>query len=345
MANRQILPPPLGLPLAAFLFFTLLSFASAEARKPLVYGISQKPFPLIASLEYPLCRAQAWLAALDLAVTYMPAPLLTRLRSAGFDTPLARLALAALLCPLDVVTPENANSEKIRVFLKWPDNPLDEGLAILEKTSILQMEMAFIWEIRQAATELREIWPATVADGRKLLARMEVLARELTDLWQAVIFNSEEFAGKLPLWSSSFQKNTRSAALAIASAAAALPDTATALTQALGHLLDRETPQDEDAALWNWLAARTLLLRGKVYSRRDSTALAESDFRTAIARLQKTDQDTRIVAQAWLDLGEIYRGRGELAKMCSALENACASGECQRLSFARRSKLCEPTLK
>ena len=327
------------------LFFPLLTLASAEARKPLVYGISEKPFPLIASLDYPLCRAEAWLAALDLAAGQLPAALVKRLRNAGFDTRLARLALAALLCPLDVVTPEHVAGDRIRVFLKWPDDPLQSGLVLLDKTAILRMEMAFVWETRQTAARLRAIWPDSVAAGRANIAAMETLGACLNDLWQAIIFSSDELTGKQGLWASAFQENAGSAALAIASAAAVLPPGTASLNAALALLLEREAARGEDAPLWNWLSAKALVLRGRVHARRDSVALAQADFNTALARLKKTDADSQLAAQAWLNLGAIHRERNELAEMCAAFGEACALGECHSLSFARRDQLCLPDAK
>lgn len=324
------------------LFFIALPLDAIGERKPLIYGICQKPFPVLTGLDYPLCRAEAWLSALKTAVISLPPALDSRLRASGFDTELAKLALCALLCPLDVVTPEHANSEVIRVFLKWPENPLAKGLEILDASNLFQMEMAFIWEMGKAIDELRKSWPRSIARAGTKLSQLEDLAIFLDDIWRATLFMEKEMAGKNAPWATAFPSDTKSPALQLARASKALPGETTLLDQALAQFTKRESDRTPDFRLWNILASRTLLLRSKIHAKKDSIALAEADLKTAIARLENAKDSSS--SKAWLELGSLYEKRREYKKMCSALEAACASGECQRLSHARRIGQCQPTL-
>lgn len=319
---------------------TLDSALAGEARRPLIHGSFKKPFPTLLNLDYPLCRAQAWLLALADAEKYLPAALLSRLHSADLDSSLGRLALSSLLTHIESVTPESAESGAIRVFLKWPDEPLSRGLALIGKSDILRMEMAFIWEMRQCAEEMLAIWPKSAS--QKPDDKLAELAEALDQLWQAVHFNNQQLDVKKGLWGTAFIHNKLSAALKLKSAEAIPASDAGNLNNALAAFIRRESANDADRNLWNYLAAKILILRGRIHSQRDSLALAEADLKAALSRLHKIDSERQLSAQAWLELAKIYRLRDDARRMCDALVTACANGECQGLSHARRQGECQP---
>lgn len=338
-ANKRPLLPGAAL-LAALLLGLLSPVKGAELRPPLIYGISQKPFPILSGIDYQLARSEAWLAALKLAEAHLPQGLIGRLHNSGYATPLGRLAFCALLCPLDVVTPEKAPGNKIRVFLVWPKDPLAAGLEILNLPGILDLEMCLIRELQQASEELRSLWPDSLSSWRRDLAQLESLAEILRELWQGLLFNSDELEGREGKWTTAFRKTAASPALTIASAEQSLPETAAPLDEALALLSRRETGDREDFPLWNRLSARALILRSRIHAKRDAMALAEADLKAALARLQKSADNAALASHAWGELGELYRQRGEYKKMCAAFSAACSKGQCQQLSFARRNGYC-----
>lgn len=296
-----------------------------EQRKPLIYGIAQRPFPAILQLDYPLCRAEAWILALERAATYLPQPVYHRLRQFRIDTPLGRLAACAMLCPLDVTTPERAVDKVVRVFLKWPSDPSLAFESIAADPWQLLVEMAIIWETTQIISKLRQSWPTSLGEGSQRMQKLDVFAEQLRELWSAGQGEFKKRSGATPTLS----------LLSYNRQAASDPDL---LDKAVSALIAREVTDPANSSLWSNLASSGLYLRGLIQERQHQPALAEADFNAALARLKKTGFLNSLTADIYLARGVLRRH--DPALMCADYIAACALGKCQELALARRTGLC-----
>lgn len=328
------------IPLFCAIFFLICGIAAIAApkpenalRKPLIYGACKKPFPAIFNIDYPFCRAKAWLAALESASENLPQALPARFRQPNISQKLTGMAIAALICPIDVVTPERAQSDEIRVFLKWPDDPARTADALLRDPAKLYPEMAAIWETSRIAAKIASIWPDSVGRERENLAELEELGQELDLLWdfqpdKAGNFPQIKSAG-LPLVPLLLGEASRDPV-------ANLRET----EKALALTLEREVADRENSGLWNSLAAEGLYLRGQALAKHEQFALAEADYTAAIARLGKAGAKIPLAARVYLARGELARSRHNTAAMCADFASACSLGLCQALSIARRAGEC-----
>lgn len=311
----------------ALLLPHLLSAAGVDPRKPIIYGIADKPFPAVLSLDYPFCRAQAWLAALERADSFLPASLDMRLRQQGLPVPLGRLALCALIGPPEVVTPEYVNSPVIRVFLKWPARPEEVAEKVVTDSGQMLLQMAVIWETGQTLVAMRNEWPDSVQAAGARLPLLESKAELLNLLWEGSQTGDPEII--------------RNSISGLLTRAEKLPEPAL-LDRALELLLGRETEDPANRSLWNRLASYCLYLRGQAHENLNQPGLARADFDAALARLKKAGELGSLAADIHLARGNLGRSGHDLAQMCRDFMEACALAKCQALAQARREGLCLP---
>lgn len=318
-------------PIVLLLVFALVSPAygawEGDPRKPLVYGVCKKPFPAVLNIGYSLCRARAWLTALERAAALLPPAADFRLRQRGLGDRLSRLALCALVAPLDVVTPEKVQGDSIRVFLNWPDDPRDAFDSILANSRQILMEMAVIRETEETVRRLSAVWPSSVTQGNRELARLEELAQELNALWQGAV--TPQIAEK---------DNTPTDSPALLSLRLRHKPDPASLDKLVNRLMDKEVEDSACAVLWNRLAARALYLRGGEHERLHQPALADADYSAALVRLQKFGAEDELKANIYLLRGALRRY--DEKQMCADFSAACALGKCQALSLARRDGMC-----
>lgn len=310
----------------------LLFCAELDMRKPIISGACPKPYPALPALDYPLCRAEAWLAALDIALKKLPPYLNARFRQAGIDSRLGKLAFCALLFPPDITTPENAPGDSVRVFLHWPPNLTKEAERILSDVWELYQEMALLWETIQAIRELRLNWPQSARqepDKLDTLTSLSDLLRALWDTQNPLTLHSKE--GLAP--------NPASAAICLKSGKNRQNLPANLLDATLATLLYREANDPENSVLWNRLISQTLYLRGLSHEKLGQPALAETDFSAALARLEKTGPIDSFAASIYLARGNIKR-QAHNQDMCQDYGAACGLGKCEALSLARRRGEC-----
>ena len=328
-----------GLALLLLILWPQAGWPDALAgRKPLVYGISQRPFPAIAGVGYDLARAEAWLASLTRAAGFLPDLSSRRLSLPGPDPALATLAICALISPLDVVTPPNAPGNEIRVFRKWPAEPLAELEKALASPRILELEMAIIWEMARAVADLRQIWPDSVAAAALDSSRLERMRELLEDLWRAQACNADAFAGRNLRWSAAFSEATESALILLAMACEDPARLQGPLEQALAAFMRREVAEPDSRELWKRLASQGLYLRGLEHQRAGQSGLARADFGAALARLANSEPG--LAAAIHIARGELDLQAGAAAGMCADFAAACSLGQCSRLAQARREGSC-----
>lgn len=301
----------------------LLPVDAPASRRPLIHGICTRPFPAIFQLDYAWCRADAWLRALDNAAARLPPQVSIHLQNLGLDTTLGKLAIASLLFPLDVVTPEKANSRTIRVFLK--DAPSHEQL-FRDVPRILE-QMCIIWETSRTVMAMRALWPQNADADSENLPALEELGTLLVQLW-----NLES------------STPTTSAALLMAEAGAA-PGTRESMEKAdsaLKILLDRsvKTHSEKEKALWNLLSAQALHLRALGHQALGESGLAEMDYTTALTRLQTTPGLMDLKGEIAHQRGLLRQSIGKYGLMCADFALACSAGHCRGLAEARRNGLC-----
>lgn len=312
-------------------------------RRPILHGVSKRPFPAIFHLDYPLARANAWLAALAMAEARLPASINSNLPHLGVDQKLARLAFAALLFPVDVVTPEKANGVQIRVFLK-DDANLEQRRAEIDSWRLL-LEMCLLWETAKVAQALREEWPRSVNVDRAVMARLEAQAELLRQLWIAVELNALDASP--PSWNESLGDVQASVGILLACALEAPERSLAKIERAVELCLAREANavDRQEAGLWNRLAVYAIHLRGLAHERFGQTALAAADFDAALARLAKVGIQDELAAAILGSRAELRKLLGNLEGMCQDLVAACGIGSCSGLAAARRQGLCRHTEK
>lgn len=315
---------------AILLFVAPLLLAWAPG-KPLLHGIASRPFPAIFGVDYPLCRAEAWLSALGMARRELPNP--PRLRQLDAGGRLARDALCSLLCPVDVVTPEAANSPQIRVFLKDNVRTADFGRrldAALADPLRLLLTMCVIRETADAAAAMRKAWPASVAKAVQEVPELETLAQRLDILWRLAHGNDKEEGA--------------SSAASLVRLAQAAPGTRASYENAdaaVKILLSRMVSQPEAALLWNRLAAQAIYLRGQSLEKQGQPALAEADYSAALARLKKDAFLDNITPDILTARGALRGQRANFSGMCADYRAACALGQCRGLAAAHRHGQCQ----
>lgn len=309
-------------------------------RQTLLYGICQLPFPAITGLDYPFCRAQAWLTALDKAQTLLPASWEFRLRQLGADASLVRLAVASLAYPLDVATPEKTVNKEVRVFLAVHANEqLTKSLNHIAASAwLVLLEMCIIWETSQAVEKLKQIWPKSVQAASAQLVELDHFANLLQELWLANNLTAKELAGEKVNWGELGNPKSLAATLALATQTEAAP----LIEKAMETCINREIASGPGPAtdLWNRLASYALFLRANAHVKSAQPGLAEADFSAALARLQKGGVVGDLPAAIYLARANLRRSRHDQAGMCADFSAACALGQCQGLAAARRAGLC-----
>lgn len=315
-------------PLVLFLVVVAGQSLAWTPRKPILHGAVTRPFPTIFQIDYPLCRAEAWLNALDMAEKRLPeAPSrLGQLLRGG----LARKTAAGLYFPVDVVTPPNTNGNEIRVFLEDNANPGNPGDA--DSVAFL-LKMCLVWETADTAARLRRIWPTSMESAREKLPELEALGSRLNALWQA--WNAPQTDAPV---------NSGSATLLLARAlkSPGTAESAANAARAIDLLLAREiAPEGRDnAPLWNHLAAQAIYLRALREEKQGQLALALAGYNTVIARLKKSAFPDNISPQAFIARAALRGQGGDVAGMCADYLEACGMGECQGLAAARRRGEC-----
>lgn len=299
-----------------------------------ISGAAARPFPALMPLDYAYCRALAWIEALRQAEKLIPATVRDRLGKMDLDGSLARLGLAALACPVEVVTPEITAGNDISVFLKEPKP--DSFQALLQNPAKLIVEMCLIFDMEKRINVLSSTWPASLAEATARMAELDGLSRQLDDLWrlaalrQAPDASLEEMAARLDDSPALWLILARQRAIEHRPQAVLM-----AADNALRHC-------DENVPREGFLAALIRHGRAMAHWQMDQPALAQADLTAAIALLEKSGIDGGRLARLLLDLGRLHLARGDLAAMCQAFGRACAAGLCQGLSEARRQGRCLP---
>lgn len=318
-------------PFAVVLFFAASPALAWTPRASIFYGVAQRPFPALFQIDYPLCRAEAWLNALAMAGKGLPGTL--NAMQMGVSGALARDAVAGMLYPVDVVTPAGANSKEIRVFLKSASNRKAVMDSLAPDPLPFLLKMCIIWETAETAAKLRRAWPASVMEARGKIPELDSLAMRLDQLWQAWNLSGKDLPAAL-----------ESAAILLIKAleAQGAPAGSASAEEAIRLLLAREAASGGggNTALWNHLAAHAIYLRALGEEKQGQPALAESDYGSVIARLKKSALPDNLAPRALLARAGLRRQSGNIQGMCADYNDACGFGECQGLAAARRLGEC-----
>lgn len=325
-----------GLLLAALCLLPLSSLSS-----PILSGECRHPFPLIMPLDYYPTRCQAWLNALAKARKYVPAYAAPRLASMGLDPRLGLEAVAALLFPVDVTTPELAMDEEIKVYLLFPKNLAAETGSILNAPQALICEMALILEMRANIGILEREWPTSLDASTGVMDDLEKISAILKELWDCAILNHESNGS--PDGDTLREISCQTPVVSLWRAQADLKDDSLlrAMAEAGEVITGCRRMQDSwprYQALWQYLQAAALFVRARAHLRLGQTALAEADLDHALACEQTPDPSLTINLS--VTRGELRASKPDISGMCEDYQLACSFGQCQQLANAQRSGQC-----
>lgn len=313
-----------------------LSSVNATAEEYLT-GEARRPFPLLMPLDYPACRASAWLDALHGAIDKLPAGSAQTIASLGFNVKMGQMALSSLLFPLDVATSQYLSADTIKVYLKIPVDLRENMAAILASPERLAFRMLLVQETISCLGELGAAWPKNLGPGnvdypfleniiRKLEALWLILESETSDTLEKALSMYPESLALVFLQADNLVENDRFSSDA-------------ALFEKLSGLLARKAPM-LDEALRESLHGFVIYLEGLNHLRAGRYALAESCF----GELKKNQPFLKIFSGQAKDvlLGHagLMRQKGKDAEMCADLTAACSLGDCHPLFEARLRGFC-----
>lgn len=306
---------------------------SAWPAEMILSGESGRPFPLLMNLDYNLCRAEAWLAALEKGEPLLPAGAFHVLGNLAPFLPHARLALAAIAFPLDVATPELNAGAKIKVYLQDERNKINTHTDPVR----LIIKSLLLGETRELLRELAAAWPKRIAPGQIDLPLLENLSEKLGALWMLV--DKPEMARI----ENAFRTFPDSLALAMARGEGLLQS---------GRLQGEEDFPDQFQAaleknaanlpkeLRDLLGNYLLYLKGRWNLQGNQFAMAERQFGKLAENPLFMEIFSRQAVEAMLEHAAFMKGKGKLPEMCADLLSICALGDCHPLLESRLRGMC-----
>lgn len=305
------------------LFFTL--WPNSILAGQLIYASVKRPFPTIMPLDYNLCRAQAWLAALNKAILQMPRQLVPENEN-------LIPGAAAILYPVDTISPEIALDDEIKVFLKNKTQVNN-----LQDIDQIIVQALFILEIQKLVEQLVQIWPQNLRDADDKITVLENLSQALNKLWSAR--ENHLNSGYVP--EDLVAADADSIVLKMFQIedmlSRKLPQKAIELGENIEKLAESKMSQSD---LWQYAAANANFMRARAHEMLNQLSLAESAYSAAIEILEKYYPQTRLLQDAFLARASLREYSHDLQGMCLDYSNACAAGNCLRLSLSRASGIC-----
>lgn len=320
-----------------FLISTLMLVQPAYAAS--LSGSAERPFPALMPLDYPYCRAVAWIDALSKAEKNLGRYARARLGDMGMDDSLGRLALCAMACPIEAVTPELTASGSIQVFLRVPD-PVAIKFA-LDHPERLALQMCLIYDMEKKINLLSMNWPRSLDEARARMADLTAWSESLDALWEGGESLDDKPMNVKKRHELAKQGRDSGALWLLAAIALERANLAQAAIQAADEGLkacDHPGSPIREALL----AARLHFVRAIAHWRLDQPALAEVDLTAAQRLHEKSGLDTSLLPEALEASGEFYRARGNTTAMCENFTRACAMGQCHSLARARSRGECPP---
>lgn len=320
----------------------------AQAAEQNIVGMAEKPFTAIPALDYPYARAKAWLEALRKAEKLLPSGTEAMLKRFYLDEKLARKALCALVYPVEVLTPAISQGKEIRVFLKPEINTAAKIEKLFRNRLPLLWQMCLVWEMEEGIKDTDKAWPRNASENLDKNPELEKLPGELDSLWELSQANIKNANQDEDGWfeADSFSGCSMKSVAGVLLAArerlrAGRPQAALDCIEKARELC-KERAEGEitgpRSSLWQQLGARGYFLAGLCHMRLAQPALAEAAFSAAIRLLE--GQKDYFLAELLTARGESRRKNTNIAGMCEDYSLACALGQCQGLSSARRAGEC-----
>lgn len=328
----------------SLLFCMSVSQTALAALENKPEGSALRPLPLLMPLDYTGARAQAWLNALDKSLRLLPPAAGRRLADLGLSSEqtggnsTAR-ALASLLFPVDVITPQLSSSREIRVYLKSPDD-FRELSRFFGNEETLALGAANIVETERELAALAEAWPATLDEARVKTASLEAMAGTLEALWQGRELYGPDRQNNLRDIEAlaDLAPNSPFIAYLYAEALLAAHKPQQSLQEASRLLENIARLGGEEKQVWNTLKPRIRHIRALAQWQLDQLALAEDDLNAALHEAANLPPETR--ANLLETRGNLKMHRKDGAGMCEDFGEACRLGFCQNLARARRLGNC-----
>lgn len=306
---------------------------------PVLSGVAGRPFPAILSLDYPVSRCGAWLNALQNAQKYLPAKAIQRLIQLHLDGRAGKIALCALLFPVDVVTPDISAATDIKVYLKYPSDMAAKVKKILDKPMKLALTMALIGEIRKLLSDVLAAWPARIVPGSMDLTRLEQLVLRLDAFWSLT-----PGAARDEIRAYEHNPDSPIAALLLAK-----KEYEAGRFEKIGPLLagfgQKQQSRKTEDGIQSALMAYALSLMGEAHLHLGRLALAERDFDESLKKLQSSVSVPDLAGEIFLNRAFLARRKNNLADMCASLQKACGYGLCGPLLEARLRGFCQRSAK
>lgn len=324
-------------------FLAIIIFSLPSSAETIIKGSARHPFPVLIALDYPYCRAKAWLDALNMAQTRLPDSLRAEFGAHVSDMRLGGLAAAALIYPVETVTPELSLGDEINVFLQDTGAETLEKLPDLHISGAMPLQLALLLELEELLQLTEKNWPEDLREADGKTAALETLASAISGLWLM-----RTGARPTPeILRAAFKLAPRSLLLAFwdseLSLESDLPQTAlrkAAKVEERALVQAKANPREK--SVWEYLAARAKLTRGRAHIRLGQNALAENAFSTALDTLTESGITDQTRSAILLARAELRKSRNDFAGMCSDYLLACAAGECAQLVLARRNGHCKP---
>lgn len=317
------------------LLIILILPAMLHANPSAVYGVSKRPFPLIMSLDYPLARAKAWLNALEKTREYS---------IFDVDLPVNKWqlhdAIAALVYPVETITPEDSLDNEIRVYIDTSGDFTQLDLQEIFFQIIFQLETG------KLVKELEASWPTSVSQIQHL-EKLEKLSQQIKQLWELYHGRSEFFDDDIGdkeeileqsvlfdlyyadwLLEHRFYQKALERALRIKN-------------RAQKNVLTE--PQNK--IIWEFIEAYSEYLLGRLYNFQAQAGLAESAFANAILLIENNNLHSNnlkdnFISKLYENRGDIRQARKNISGMCEDYSRACVYGNCSKLIRARLLNNC-----
>lgn len=320
-----------------FIVLVLAHPGHAYTQTNFLWGSAFHPFPLIMSFDYAPTCCLAWLNALSNSENLLPSNIYYSIHSLNLDPVMGKLAICALLFPVEVVTPEISSSAEIRVYLKQNESQKSKIKEILENPLELIEEILLISEIKSLLSQIRKVWPIDLNPDHIDYPLIDKLTGNLRALWNWICFPGYDSL------KNAYINCRTSIAIQLKWINQKIEERRPEEVFKLIDSLEEQLASDNNVTnhdLLRVIQVYILFLKGKTHLQLGQMALAERNFLEAIEDISIFVSCPDLGRELMRQLAFIMRERGNISAMCRYLDKACEYGDCGLLLEARIQNIC-----